>query len=711
MLKKSRVFFLALLGLAIAVEALCYLTGFMGHLSTPVGRFVESLLVMLIIVVLLYPVFIRMVRVIIGRIQEICSGLDRIQTGNYTTDIRLTDTGVLFKGPDELDRIAEGINRMQLDVAKREQQLLFKQESMEGLLQLLTKQSDEIRMNYEIYRIISEETNDGMITVDFENRRITALQTKKILGYEPEDFEDTYENWMNLVHPEDQVALRSSLEAHIQGRTPQVIQEYRMQDKDGAWHWFLTRAKRVGNERREATMLVGSSTYIETWKKAQESIYRLAYYNQVSSLPNRFAFLEALEQRIQVFSTNKREFALILLNLDHFKRINDLVGHESGDHLIRQVADSLRSIINPSDFLGHLSGDEFVILTEVKDRSEAEFRVKALVDLFKYSWSIEERSFHITASVGVSIFPSDGTAGRELLKKADQALADAKDAGGNAGRVYHPNMNIQMVEKLEIENALRNAVQNDEFHVYYQPKVKPDGTIAGFEALMRWIRSYGEVVSPTVFIPSAEETGLIVEMGDIVLRKVCQKIVELRALGYDKLTFSINLSPVQFDDGRIVEKIRTALMQYDVSPSQLEMEITESLAMENFNYVNEVLEQLKNMGIRIALDDFGKGYSSLNYLKRLAIDTLKVDRDFIRDIGHDQDDEIILDHIISIAHALNLLVVAEGVETWAQFDYLAARNCNEYQGYLFSKPVPPEQVNQLLTQGFTIMGTPTVQVQ
>jgi EAL domain-containing protein (putative c-di-GMP-specific phosphodiesterase class I) len=219
------------------------------------------------------------------------------------------------------------------------------------------------------------------------------------------------------------------------------------------------------------------------------------------------------------------------------------------------------------------------------------------------------------------------------------------------------------------------------------------------------------VVSPTVFIPSAEETGLIVEMGDIVLRKVCQKIVELRALGYDKLTFSINLSPVQFDDGRIVEKIRTALMQYDVSPSQLEMEITESLAMENFNYVNDVLEQLKNMGIRIALDDFGKGYSSLNYLKRLAIDTLKVDRDFIRDIGHDQDDEIILDHIISIAHALNLLVVAEGVETWAQFDYLAARNCNEYQGYLFSKPVPPEQVNHLLTQGFTIMGNPTAKIQ
>lgn len=699
MLKKSRIFFIVLIIIAILVEALCYLTGALGQPETRMTRFLQSLFVLMVVVILMYPIFNRMLRAVFRRFDEIFSGLDRIQGGNYTTDIRLTDIGGIFGGPDEFDRIADGINRMQLDVAKREQQLLFKQESMEGLLQLLTKQSDEIRTNYEVYRIISEETNDGMVTVDFENNKLIAIQMKKILGYSPGDFEDTFDNWMDLVHPEDRPALTAALQDHLEGRSALVVQEYRMKSKDGAWHWFLTRAKRLSGDRKAPPTLVGSSTYIETWKRAQESIYRLAYYNQVTSLPNRFAFLEALKQRISVFSKTQREFALVLLNLDRFKRINDLVGHESGDFLIRQVADSLRAVINPSDFLGHLNGDEFVMLVEIKSRDDAEKKVQTLVNLFKYSWNVEERSFHITASVGVSVFPVDGSEGKDLLKKADLALATVKEAGGNAGRVYQPSMNMQMVEKLEIENALRKAVQNDEFQVYYQPKIRADGSVAGFEALIRWIRAYGEVVPPNVFIPSAEETGLIVEMGDIVLRKVCQKIVELRIQGYDDLTFSINLSPVQFDDGRIVEKIRTALQQFGVSPYQLEMEITESLAMENFNYVNDVLEQLKEMGIRIALDDFGKGYSSLNYLKRLTIDTLKVDRDFIRDIGRDRGDEIILDHIISIAHDLNLLVVAEGVETWEQFNYLSARSCNEYQGYLFSRPVPAEQVSELLQRG------------
>lgn len=703
MLKKSYILGCVVLGSAILVDALFYLTGFLGHAASPLGRFGENFLVLILTMLLIYPLVIRLVKIMVRRFQEIGNGLDRLQNGNYTTDISLPEIGGIFKGPDELDRISNGINRMQLEVAKREQKLLFKQESMEGLLQLLTKQSDEIRTNYEIYRIISEETNDGTITVDYENQTITAIQTKKILGYAPDDFEDTFSNWMGLVHPEDSSALVGAFQNHLAGKTDLVVQEYRMKSADGSWHWFLTRVKRLSGDRQAPSMLVGSSTYIEPWKRAQESIYRLAYYNQVTKLPNRFAFLETLEQRIHVYSRANREFALILLNLDRFKRINDLIGHECGDNLINQVADSLRRVINPSDFLGHLNGDEFVIMVETQGTKDAEDKIQTLVDLFKYSWIIEDRSFHITASVGVSVFPADSKVGKELLKKADLALAVAKEVGGNAGRVYQTSMDMHMLEKLEIENALRQAVVDDEFQVYYQPKIRADGSVAGFEALMRWIRAGGEVVPPTVFIPSAEDTGLIVEMADIVLRKVCQKIVELREKGHGHLIFSINLSPVQFDDGRIVEKIRSALQQYGVSPQQLEMEITETLAMENFNYVNEVLEQLKALGISIALDDFGKGYSSLNYLKRLAIDTLKVDKDFIRDIGRDRDDEIILDHIISIAHDLRLLVVAEGVETWEQFNYLAARNCNEYQGFLFSRPVPSEQVLALIETGFPML--------
>ncbi len=703
MLKNARIIFILLAVAGVTVESLLYISGTLGPVASAETRLKESIAVLMLIALAMYPVFISATRIIVQRIKAIIQGLDRIQAGNYSTDINLAPMRWPFSPEDELDRIVQGINRMQLEVAKREQQLLFKQESMEGMLQLLTRQADELRTNYEIYKIISEETNDGMIQLDYRTQRLTAIQTKKILGYEPEDFDDTFSSWMSLVHPEDQPLLESAFTRHLKGETPLIAQEYRMQAKDGSWHWFATRLKSISKSAGVGPVLVGSSTYIETWKQAKESIYRLAYYNQVSGLPNRSAFLEALDQRIQVFNATSRGFALFLVNLDRFKRINELAGHEAGDHLIRQVADSLRKIIGPSDFLGHINGDEFVLLAEVKDCRDTEMKVQALVNLFKYSWSVEERSFHITASVGVAACPGDSREGRELLKKADLALADAKEAGGNVGRIYLPAMNMQLQEKIEIENALRKAVENDEFHVYYQPQLSENGTITGFEALIRWLRPSGEVVPPSVFIPSAEETGLIVEMGDIVLGQVCRMAVALREEGFGDLTFSVNLSPVQFDDGRLVEKIRLALQQYGVRPSQLIMEITESLAMENFNYVSEVLRQMKELGIRVALDDFGKGYSSLNYLKRLDIDTLKVDRDFIRDIGRDRDDEIILDHIIGIAREMKLLVVAEGVETIEQFNYLKQRQCNEYQGFLFSRPVPAEQVLPLLRRGIPVL--------
>lgn len=697
MLKNSRKIFAIIIAVAVMVQILLYSLGIMGPVETASERFIQDLLGLFFIGIIIYPIFTGVVKSVTDRMDEITRGLDRVHSGDYSTDIVLTPMSMPFHGKDELGRISEGINSMQIEVAKREQKLLFKQESVEGMLRLLTSQADELRTNYEIYRIISEETNDGTIRVDIHKGRMIATKTKRILGYEPEDFDDTIDNWMALVHPEDRDAVQAAFRSHANGASPLVVQEYRMKSKDGHWHWILTRAKRLESGGRDSNIMVGSSTYIETWKRAQESIYRLAYYNQLSNLPNRFAFLEALEQRIMLFEDSNRRFILMLINLDRFKRINDLAGHEAGDRLICQVADSLRNVIDPSDFLGHINGDEFVILSEFVEDDEVETKLETLVNLFKYSWLVDDRSFHITASVGVATFPKDSMTGKELLKRSDMALSEAKEAGGNVGRCFTASMDIGLKEKLETESALRVAVVNREFEAYYQPQLSAEGKVVGFEALMRWIKPSGEIVPPDRFIPFAEETGLIIEMGDIILEKVCMMAKEMGQRGYSDLTFSVNLSPVQFDDGRLVQKIRDAITKSGVSPSQLVMEITESLAMENFNYVNEVLQALKSLGIRIALDDFGKGYSSLNYLRSLSIDILKIDKDFISGIGNNREDEIILDHIIGIAQEMKLPVVAEGVETLAQFEYLKQRRCDDYQGYFFSRPVPAAEVYQLLS--------------
>jgi len=688
--------------MAFAAESF-YLTGLVPLSVSPLDRFIQGVAMVALIVVFSAPLFMLLIQNITKRAQNICEGLEQIQKGDYVSDIRLERPSPLFGGEDEMDRIAFGINAMQLEVAKREQKLLFKQESMEGILKILTKQSDEIKLNYEMYRIISEETNDGMMVIDFGNPDMfTAGKTRRILGYDPDDFEDTLSNWMDRVHPEDRYAMETGIQ-ELRSSSESVLEmEIRFCDKLESYHWFAIRAKAIVSDKRVPVKVVGSSTYIETWKKAQESIYRLAYFNQLTDLPNRYGFLEFLNNKINVGYETGKSFAVILVNLDRFKRVNDILGHELGDYLIRRVSERLRESLPESDFLGHLSGDEFVVLSENTSASGIETKMRELLNIFNPNWDIDERSFHITASLGISVFPEDGREREDLLKKADMALDTAKEAGGNCGRLYQPGMNVKLMERMEIESALRNAVLNEEFQVYYQPKVAANGKIEGFEALLRWIRAYGEVVPPSVFIPSTEETGLIIEISDIVLRDVCKMIRDLRAAGYPELIISINLSPVQFDDGRLVEKIRMALQQYQVSPTQLEVEITETLAMENFNYVNEVLGHLRRMGIRIALDDFGKGYSSLNYLRKLDIDTLKVDRDFIRDIGGDISDTVILDHIISIAHNLKLKVVAEGVETYGQFRYLVDRGCNEYQGYLFSRPIPAEKVLDLMNRGIEI---------
>jgi len=623
------------------------------------------------------------------RITEVRDSVLRIAKGDYFEEITLEKPYFFPNEKDELDEIIEATNSMQLEVAKREQKLRDKQDALTGLLKILSQKDEELKRSYEVYRIISEETNDGIFMIDFKkNKEVSFTNTKKLLGYE--DLEPvSFDSWMGLIHKDDVKRGEIAFEEHLSGKAPLVEYEYRLKANNGEYKWVYTRAKAIFDEKNNPTQLIGSNTYIHPRKEAEERVSRLAYFDQLTQLPNRYKFYESVNKRMSLYKHDYKMFALILINIDNFKKVNDILGHELGDKLLVQVSNKLKNLVDPADFLGRMGGDEFIILVEIKDHTDLVAKLEAVAGLFKYNWVVEERSFHITASVGVAMYPQDGITHSELLKNADVALQCAKEAQGSKYIIFDSMMKHNMIEKHETENDLRNAIANDEFLVYYQPKIFSDGKkVLGFEALVRWVKPNGLIIGPDKFIPIAEETGMIVEIGKIVLEKSCRKIVELNRASSEPINIAVNLSPVQFREGDLKQTVNDILKRTGANPNLLGLEITESLAMENFDGVNEILRELRESGIKIALDDFGTGYSSLNYLKQLEIDIMKIDKSFIWDIGKEYVDEIIIGSIIHIAHAMDLEVIAEGVETKEQFEYLKELSCNGYQGYLFSKPIP-----------------------
>lgn len=655
---------------------------------TRIKVFAFAVLFSMFNVFIFYTLTKKMTNQFVNRIMYIQEGIKRISKGDYSKKI-IADKMKRFNEQDEIDIIVEGINKMQLEVAKREMKLTEKQEALTGLLKILSQKDDELRMSYEKYRIISEETNDGIFVIDFtDNQKVSFTKTKEVLGYDDTEI-TTFNEWMNLIHPNDIERGKAIFDAHFTGNIPLVEYEYRFKAKDGEYKWLYTRAKAIFGEHHEPKQLIGSNTYIHQRKMDEERIMRLAYYDQLTGLPNRYKFNVSMDERIVDYKQEYRMFACILINLDKFKKINDILGHELGDNLLRQVSDKLKGLVDEEDFLGRMGGDEFIILVDIRDHIDLNQKLEAVSSLFKYNWTVEDRSFHITASVGAAIFPQDGISRSELLKNTDVALQHSKENKKGEYIVFDSMMNHVMLERHQIENDLRKAIQNNEILVYYQPKMDHSGKrISGFEALARWIQPDGKMIRPDVFIPIAEETGIIVELGKIILERTCHKIVELNQASHYPISIAVNLSAVQFREDDIIETVREIIHNTGVDPILLGIEITESLAMEDFELVNSILKNFKKLGIQIALDDFGTGYSSLNYLKQLDIDTMKIDKSFIDDIGKETDDEVIIDSLIHIAHSLDLEVVAEGVETFRQLQYLENLNCNGYQGYYFSKPIP-----------------------
>ena len=464
--------------------------------------------------------------------------------------------------------------------------------------------------------------------------------------------------------------------------------------RDRTKKWILANFRAVRDASGNIVLNEGTVEDITARKLAEERVQYLAYYDALTGLPNRTLLQDRLAKALAGARRRKDKVAILFLDLDRFKDINDSLGHSVGDFLLQEVAERLKTWAREQDTVARLSGDEFVLLlNDVKDVPDAAVAAERLMNTITAEFVVQGHTLNVSCSVGISIFPEHGTDADRLIKNADAAMYSAKDNGRNNFRFFTADMNAQVVERLTLESSLRLALDRKQLFVVYQPQMDiASGRITGLEALLRWQHPELGLVPPDKFIRVAENSGLILPIGEWVLRTACSQARKWQEEGLPAVTMAVNVSAVQFRQQGFCELIRRVLHETGLAPQYLELELTESLLLANADLMLSVVQELKAMGLTLAIDDFGTGYSSFNYLKQFRVGKLKIDRVFIRDVAVNPDDAAITSAIISMAKSLHLKVIAEGVEDEAQMSFLRAHQCDEIQGYYFSKPLAVDKV-------------------
>jgi diguanylate cyclase (GGDEF)-like protein len=459
---------------------------------------------------------------------------------------------------------------------------------------------------------------------------------------------------------------------------------------DGSPRYFIAVIQDISENKRAAAAL----------KESEEQFRRLAHYDSLTRLPNRSLFYDRLAHALAQARRNAWTLAVLFIDVDHFKHVNDTFGHTAGDQLLKHISERLGECVRSDDTVGRLSGDEFaIVLSRITAPEDAATVAQKMVEVLNQPFVLEGAELFVTASIGITVFPNDTEDQDTLIRNADVAMYRAKERGRNNYQFYTPEMNRRTREMLNLESELRRALERDEFVLHYQPKVSlATGRITGVEALLRWNHPERGLVPPGDFIPLLEETGLVVQAGQWVLNAVCEQLKAWQSAGIDPLPVAINLSARQFLAPDLAGSIKRALEAHDLKASLVEVEITESAIMANTEDAIRTLEYLQALGVKTSVDDFGTGHSSLGYLKRFPLYALKIDRSFVRDITTDPDDATITQAVISMAHSLELKVVAEGVETEAQLEFLERYGCDEVQGYLYSKPVPGDECGEMIAE-------------
>lgn len=536
---------------------------------------------------------------------------------------------------------------------------------------------------------------------------------QSILGMAQGEPVETWDAYLQAIHPEEQAGAREALAAAVANRT-RVSLDHRICRPDGSIRIIHQEGELACDDAGEPRALIGTLQDITERKRAQEHLDFLAYYDSLTGLPNRLLYRDRLRQAVAEAQRHGNMAATLLLDLDRFKLINDTMGHQQGDRLLQEVADRLKTCVRSSDSIGRLKGggeardeamsvarlggDEFtILLNRIAGAPDAAKVGRRMLEALSKPFHLDGQEVFVTASIGISLFPLDGESADQLLKNADTAMYHAKQSGRSNYQFYSQSMNATAGERLAIENRLHKALEREEFLLHYQPLLSLEtGRIIGSEALVRWQHPELGLVSPAQFIPIAEETGLIVKLGEWVLEKACAQTRAWHEMGFGGLRIAVNLSARQFQRQNLLQVITRTLLSTDLHPHCLDLELTESMMMQDGDSAIGTLRDLRSLGVRLSMDDFGTGYSSLSYLRRLPLDTLKIDRSFVKDSTSNQEDATIITAIIAMAHSLKLQVLAEGIETQAQLAFLHGQGCDEAQGFYFSKPVPVEEMTGLL---------------
>ena len=518
--------------------------------------------------------------------------------------------------------------------------------------------------------------------------KVTGYREKEVIG----------KNWVDILIPiEKRDEIKKIIEKIKRGKVIRNI-EKQLICKDGSYINVLFNNNILYSENGDIIGIVSTGTDITERKAFEEKLHNLAYYDALTSLPNRSMFELKINNLLKERENKTSNFALIYMDIDNFKHINDTLGHISGDLLLKYVSNILKLQIKSPDFVARLSGDEFVIIFEdIIDKNHVINKIEGLLKKLRTPWVLEKQEFFISFSMGVALYPDHGKSLSTLLKNADTAMFTVKKNMKDNYCFYTDEMQEKTLAYISMVNQLRRAIIDEEFTLFYQPQIDLNTSkIIGVEALIRWIHPKRGIISPMEFIPLAEETGYIHQIGRWVIKTAFKQKKQWEQKGYNPIKMSINLSGKRVTSDSVVKEIKEILESLNMDTSDIQIEITETAVMEDLEAAVEVLKQLRNMGIKIALDDFGTGYSSLTYLKNLPIDIVKMDREFIKSIIDENEDDIIVKSVIRLTHSLNLKVVAEGIETEKQLAFLKKCNCDIGQGYLFSKPVPQEEIEKIL---------------
>ena len=555
------------------------------------------------------------------------------------------------------------------------------------------------------FRTAMDATADGILLVSRRSMCFVEVNAAacSMLGYTRDEMFGIGPATLGAASAED---LSAAYDAIIGGQGNSELTESYLLRKDGGRVEIevQSQAQRAGTD----WIIVAIVRDITERKEAQKRLLHLAHYDALTGLPNRTLFYETLARTLALARNDACQVAVLFLDLDHFKNINDTLGHAMGDELLRQVSGRLESCVRVRDTVGRLGGDEFALILILHDGPQSATVVANKIrEALRRPYSLFSDEIPATASIGITLFPDDADDPETLIKFADTAMYRAKQAGRDTYCFFTAQMNVEVLARHDLEAALRRALDNREFVLHYQPKVSLEtGMVTGLEALLRWERPGHGLVSPAQFIPLLEETGLIVKVGAWVIDEACRQMRQWLTSAVGRVKVAVNVSGRQFAEGDLEADVVAALDRHTLAADLLELELTESSVMANTGRTIEILQRLKNLGVQISIDDFGAGYSSLAYLRRFPIDRLKIDIAFIRDITTNRDDAAIALTIIRIAHSLRLGVVAEGVETAAQLAYLRRHHCDQIQGYLFSKPLPAAAVEKLLLTKQSLSTTP-----